>query len=303
MKKINQFKVFIMVAVVVIILGIITITMRMDTNNVVVKMLNDGISVTQNAIVSVVHGIRNFGQSTFDLFTTHEENQRLRSQMYQVELMDIQLALAEEENQRLRQMLEVDDTLDDFERISAVTIGRDINSWHDFFTVNQGRYHGVELGMAVVSLEGFVIGRITEVNQFSSRVHLMKPDNTSIRTQVEVLDTPRSHGILHGYDSALGELVVRQVPNDVEIEIGSSVITTGLGGIFPRGLLAGHVTRIEMSTDGLTQNIFLSNEVQYDDLRFVFIIKRAMPDIEEDDLEFEVENGDPNPSVTEVSEE
>jgi len=277
-KKVNQFKLFVILVVITTILGVIALTMRMDTNNVVVRMLNDGISTVQNFFVDIAHDMRDFGQSTFDLFETHEENQRLRRNMYNEELANIRIELMQQEIDSLRAMLEIDETLDDFERITAVTIGRDINAWHDFLTVNKGHQQGVELGMAVVSPEGFLIGRITEVMPNSSRFHLMNPHNTDIRAHVEVLEVLGSRGIFHGYDGEPPELVVRNVLPDVEIEIGSRVITSGLGDVFPRGLLAGYVTRSERSTDGLTQNLFLTNDVEYDDLRFVFIIKRAMPD-------------------------
>lgn len=287
MKKVNQFKAFVVFALVIMLLGIIAFTMRVDSNNIIVRTLNDGIAITQRAFVDVAHGIRDFGQSTFDLFTTHEENQRLRAEMYRSELLRIENALMREQNDSFREMLGIDATLDDFEQIVATTIGRDIGSWHDFITVNQGSHHGVEVGMAVVSAEGFLIGRVTEVNLTTSRIHFMKPHNSTVQTQVEVLDIPDSYGRLIGYDADLGELVVTLVPYHIEIEIGARVITSGLGDIFPRGLLVGYVTRYERTTNGLTQNIYLSNEVQYDDMKFVFIIKRAMNGIDDDRLEFE----------------
>ena len=280
MRKINQFKTFIIIAMIATILATITMTMLVDTNNPVVKLLNDGIAVVQNVAVGLVNDVSNFGQNTFDLFTANDENQRLRQQMYTVELANIENTLLREDNAFLRQMLEVDETLTDFERMTAVTIGRDINSWHDFITVNRGASHGVELGMAVLSLEGYLIGRITEVNNFSARLHLMKPHNRDIRADVEVLGVLGSRGILHGYDAATGELIVEQVPLDIEVEIGAQVITRGLSGVFPRGLLAGYVSRYEVSSDGLTQTLFLVNNARYDDLRFVFIIKRAMAELE-----------------------
>jgi len=276
MRKINQFKTFLIVAVIATILGIIALTMMIDTNNIVVRVLNDGIGMVQNAFINVAHDVENFGQSTFDLFETHNENQRLRGEMYSVELLNIENALLREELLSMRAMLGIDVTLNDFDRIPAVTIGRDINFWHDFLTINQGSQHGIELGMAVLSPEGYLIGRITEVNPFSSRFHLMKPHNTDIRAHVEVLGVPYSQGILHGYDADEGELIVRQVSRDVEVEIGAKVITSGLSEVFPRGLLAGYVTRYEISTDGLTQTLFLTNHVEYGELRFVFVIRREL---------------------------
>ena len=289
MKKINQFKTFVILTIIAAILGTITLTMIVDTNNIVVRVLNDGIATVQNAVFRVANDIRNFGQNTFQLFETHEENQRLRAAMYSVELTDIENALLREQNEELRAMLEIDETLNNFERIIAVTVGRDINHWHDFLTINQGSQQGVDLEMAVLSPEGYLIGRITEVGYVFSRFHLMKPHNTDIRAHVEVLGVAGTRGIFHGYDADTGELTVRQVPRDAEIEIGARVITSGLGGVFPRGLLAGYVTDYEISTDGLTQTLFLTNNVDYDDLRFVFIIKREMAEIDESEILDETE--------------
>lgn len=288
MKKINQFKTFIIIATIATIFGIIAITMRTDTNNPVVRTINDGISLVQNVAVLAADDIRNFGQSTFGLFSVHEENQRLRREVFLAELTRLQLDQRDKENEHLRQLVEINETLEDFDRVSAVVVGRNIDSWHDFLTVNQGLRDGIELGMAVVSPEGYLIGKITAVGNNFSRFHLMKPHNSSIRTQVEVHGVENSVGILEGYDAETDELSVRDVSNDVEIEIGLPVITTGFGDIFPRGLLAGHVTRYEQGA--LTQNIFLENNVNYDDIRFVFIIKRAMAAVVEDDesLDYEI---------------
>jgi len=275
-KKVNQFKTFVIFAVIAIILGIIALTMSIDTNNAVVRVLNDGIGLVQNVFVSAAHDVSNFGQSTFDLFETYDENQRLRREVYALELANIEISLLQEQNVEYRLMLGIDETLNDFERIPAVTIGRDINNWHNFLTINQGSHHGVELGMAVLSPEGYLIGRITEVNQFSSRFHLMKPHNHDIRARVEVLGVLGSQGTLHGYDADTGELIVTQVPLTIDVEPGAKVITSGLAGIFPRGLLAGYVVRYEISADGLSQTLFLTNNVEYDNLRFVFIIKRGL---------------------------
>jgi len=238
---------------------------------------NDGISIVQNFFVDIAHDVRNFGQSTIDLFGTHEENQRLRRNMYHQELANIQIEILQEQVDALTAMLEIDATLEEFERLRAVTIGRDIPYWHDFLTLNQGTLQGVERDMAIVSPEGFLIGRITSVTPNSSRVQLMKTSNTNMRAHVEVLGVLGTEGIFHGYDLETQELIVTNVDPNVEIEIGERVITSGLGGMLPRGLFTGYVTRTERTADGLSQNLFLTNHVEYDALRYVFIIKRNMP--------------------------
>ena len=276
MKKVNQFKAFLIITGIVLLLATITLTMIFDRNNVVVRTFNDGINSIQNLFVSITDDVRNFGSRTFGFFDTHDENIRLRQERYTIELARIQIHEQQQEIEHLRQMVGIAATLNDFETLRAVVTGRDIHSWNDFLMLNQGEQHGVQLGMAVISSEGYLIGRITEVNQFSSRMHLMKPHNNDILAHVQILGRDGSNGIFHGYDASTGELLVTQIRRDVDVQIGDRVITTGLSEIFPRRLLAGYVIRYEISTDGLTQNLFLTNNVNYADIRFVFIVKRTL---------------------------
>lgn len=280
LKKVNQFKTFLIAIVIIAIFGTIIFTMRSNSNNVVIRTFNDGISAVQRVFTDAARGISNFGENTFGIFEAHEDNQRLRERMYNYEMLYVSHALLQEEVEELRTMLEISETLNDFEKITALSIGRDTHNWYDFITLNQGRQHGVEVGMAVLSAEGYLIGQITEAGEISSRVHLMKSHN-QINPHVMILGVSESYGTLHGYDSETNEIMMVQVDRDVEVEIGQQVITTGMGGVFPRGLLIGTITRSEISSDQLTQTIFIENSVDYDKLNYMFIINRTMaePDL------------------------
>ena len=277
MKKVNQFKVFLIVSGIVALLATISFTMGRDSNNLIVRSINDGVSLVQRGVVQVVHGIRDRGEAAQLLFSTFEDNQRLRSQMYNYQLLNVQTQDYREQLDAALQMLEIEATLSDFERVNAVTIGRDMPHWDEFIIINRGSQHGLEEEMAVLSREGYLIGRVTEVNRISARVHLHHIENERMGAHVIVQGDSESTGMFEGYDPILGELVVTQVDRNVEVEIGGRVITTGYGGVYPRGLLVGHVSRYEISSDGLTQTLFLTNDVNYNDLSFVFVIKRALP--------------------------
>ena len=280
MKKINQFKAFLIGLMVLLVFGTIVLTMRSDSNNVIIRTLNDGISLVQRVFTDAAHGISNFGESTFGIFETNEENARLRAELYQYQMLRIAYDLRVEENDALRTMLEVSETLIDFELIATANIGRDPSNWYHFMTLDHGSQHEIDVGMAVLSSEGYLIGKITDVGQISSRVHLMRHHN-QINPHVMLLGNSGSYGVLEGYDLETDELMMVRVNRDVEVEIGAQVITTGMGDIFPRGLLVGTVTRYEVSSDQLTQTIFLENNVDYDNLNFMFVVRRKMtePDL------------------------
>jgi len=276
MKKINQFKIFLIVSGIVALLATISFTMGSDSNNIIVRSINDGVSLVQRGFVHVTHGIRGRGEATRLLFNTFEDNQRYRSQMYNYELLNVQTQDYREQLDAALLMLEIEATLSDFETINAVTIGRDMPHWDEFIMINRGSQHGLEAGMAALSYEGYLVGRVTEVNELSARVHLHNVNNQRMGAHVMIQGDSESNGLFEGYDPTLGELIVTQVDRNVDVSVGDRVITTGYGGIYPRGLLVGHVSRYEISGDGLTQTLFLTNDVNYNDLSFIFIIKRAL---------------------------
>lgn len=280
MKKVNQLKIFLIAIVILAILSTIIFTMRRDANNIVIRTLNDGISAVQRVVVDATRGIINFGEDTFAIFQVHEENEQLRQRMYNYEMLNVSHALLEAEVAELRTMLGVSETLTDFDTIPAVSIGRDTHNWYNFITLNQGRQHGVQVGMAVLSAEGYLIGKITEVGEISSRVHLIR-NHSQINPHAMILGEGGSYGRLEGYDLQTNELMMVQVNRDVEVEIGAQVITTGMGDVFPRGLLVGTISRYEVSSDQLTQTIFIENDVDYHNLNLMFIINRtiAEPDL------------------------
>jgi len=282
MKKINQLKIFFIVVAVFALIATIGFTMQSNRNTIIGRTINDGVSLVQGVHVSFTQRISSFFRDTANLFDTFEENRRLRERMYNYETLRVETEILRNENESLKEMLDIVDTLTNFNTMQATTIGRNIDHWHNFMTVNRGRIHGARVDMAVVSREGYLIGKVTDVGELQSRVQLLTQYNPTVRAHAFVLGMPESMGQLTGYDPRTGEIVMVQVAKDVEIEIGERVVTSGLGETYPTGLLVGYVARTEISSDGLTQTLFIENNMNYNNLDFVFLVSREaiVPDME-----------------------
>ncbi len=174
-----------------------------------------------------------------------------------------------EEIKSLKDLLKIDNTLLDFEKINAVVISRNNIYWNDEVIINRGRNAGIEEGMAVVVSEGLV-GRIVEVYDDSSRVKLI----TSVSYNETSVKINNQYLVLE-FDID-GDLMVTQLDNTNSIKIGDVVYTSGLTDKFPKGITIGYVSSIENDIYGDKKKLLIKLFYDINDLRYVTVLKRLV---------------------------
>lgn len=180
-----------------------------------------------------------------------------------------------EENARLRAAL-------DFTRrhprrlIASEVIGRDISGWWTTIRLGKGSEDGLAVDQSVITAEG-LIGRVTAVSPGTADVLLLTDPTCRISARA-----PRSgtSGVLTGRRRPLAEDALCRldfVSKDVRIRVGDEIVTSGLGGIFPGGLLIGYVDRIYRDEDGLYQYADVIPTADLERLTVVFAITKREP--------------------------
>ncbi len=134
--------------------------------------------------------------------------------------------------------------------------------------------------MAVISSAG-LIGKVKSVNEFSSTVELISTNNTKNRISTVIQGKQDINGWIEGYDSDKKEILVKRIPNDLKVEKGSKVITSGLGGVFPKGLVVGEVKEVKPDQYGLTQTAHVKPAADFYHLEHVMVIDREMKGVTE----------------------
>jgi len=172
-----------------------------------------------------------------------------------------------EEIKSLKELLKIDNTLLEFEKINAVVISRNNIYWNDEVIINRGRNAGIEKGMAVVVSEGLV-GRVEEVYDDSSRVKLI----TSVSYNETSVKINNQYLVLE-FDID-GNLIVMQLDNTNSIKIGDIVYTSGLTDKFPKGITIGYVSSIENDIYGDKKKLLIKLFYDINDLRYVTVLKR-----------------------------
>lgn len=199
-----------------------------------------------------------------------DELSRLRDEAVELREQLRELEDLREENFRLRAELGFRRRTDRMP-VAAEVLARDISGWWQMIRADHGGGPAVQPDQAVISSEGLV-GRVVDVSRRTADILLIT--DPASRVAVRVGDRG-AYGILSGQGLSLrGRPICRldMLNKDVRLQRGEPVYTSGLGGVFPRGLLVGHLDDITLDDNGLHQSATVIPAANLSDLRVVFVL-------------------------------
>lgn len=226
-------------------------------------------------VLSVVgRGIASFAGRYVDLVHVRAENEQLRRDNIKLgaELVDARRAIAE--NQRLQKLLGLRDSISS-ETLAARVIGIDASPYFRVARVQLDKGEAdVRRGMPVISSEG-VVGRISRVAGGTSDVQLAVDPRFALDV---FLPRTGGRGILRGKPGENGyRCSIEYLVRGEEAQPGDAVVTSGLGGNFPRDIAVGKVTRVTKSAAGLYQEVEVTPEVDFARLSEVLVVVAPPP--------------------------
>ncbi len=175
------------------------------------------------------------------------------------------------ENLRLHQLLNLKEH-PGFRTLSARVIGRDASNWWKSIQIDRGSNDGIRENMAVLNADG-LIGKTIQVSQGESRVLLLVDPNCRVST---FLQDSREPGVASGVENAFvmsPRCVMTYVNRDAKIKPGETVISSGLGGIFPKGIPVGTVIRAQLNRQsGMYQDVEIKPAVDFRRLEEVIVV-------------------------------
>ena len=202
------------------------------------------------------------------------ENRRLREEIGQLRVEALWVAEATEENGRLRRLLALRTRLP-VATLPGEVIAREWGGWVRSLTVNRGRGDDVKRLTAVISPDGLV-GRIVEVRLGASIVQVLTDPSSTVGAHVVRTRTP---GIVEG--EPRGTIRFKYMARDgAGLEVGDVIVTSGLGGVFPRGVPIGRVRAIDDRGSALFHYALLTPAVDFGRVDDVLLVTgERMPDL------------------------
>lgn len=219
----------------------------------------------QIASEGAVNWVKNIEENYDTMAGFKSENERLRKRIQALEVERQRLLEAEATNRELKALLDFRSQLP-AGAITAAIIANSANSWFQSCMIDRGSADGVRKGMAVVTPLG-VVGQVVGVTPRAAKVLLLTDPNSGIDVLVQ---RTRSRGIVSG--SLDGGTVLKYVKRSEDIQAGDRLITSGIDGVFPKGMMVGTVIKVRKQQLGLFQFIEILPAVQISRTENVLIV-------------------------------
>ncbi|MBM3127638.1 MAG: rod shape-determining protein MreC [Chloroflexi bacterium] len=216
-----------------------------------------------------------------DINALREQLKQLQSQVTELGITRVRVRELENENTLLRQQLAYKQTNPDFDILGAAVlqrnpdlarvIGQDPSNLARYIILDQGSAEGIKTGMPVVTPQGLV-GRITATGAHWAKALLITDATSAVNA---VVQSTRATGIVQG--DVNGNLTIKYVPQGEAIKPGDLILTSGMGGGFPKRLVIGQVTAVRKHDIELFQEADIQASVDFARLEFVLVLKKFTP--------------------------
>lgn len=276
-KKMTSKKyVFICVVILIIILLIIfSFTLKEDRKlNPVESFLRDTLSYAEKIVTYPFSYITTKTREYNKLKDVNKENDILETSLDRIDAIETENVELRRQIDALKNELNIDYTLTDYEYLNATVTSRSVGYWYNTITINKGSYNGIKKDMVVINSKG-LIGRVIKTSTFTSDVRLITTSETNNKISVHISNGDNNlYGLINNYDYSKNLLEVEGISNTKDVDIGDFVYTSGLGGIFPSGILIGSVSEITTDSYDLAKIIKVKPSADFSNINYVSVLKR-----------------------------
>lgn len=257
-------------------LGLMSFFIKQQKNFTVLdKFLKDSLHMIAYVIEVPITKIEGWVGEFLEHRKMHEDYENLLETAKKTDFMTAKYNESLKVIEELEAMLNLNSTLLESSYLNATVISRNLGYFYDKITIDKGSNSGIKENMAVVTNEG-LIGTVTNVSYTTSDIQLLTNRDVNQKISVKIKGKEDySYGLLAGYDSSKRTFVIEGIAGTKEIIEGAEVTTTGLGDIFPSGILIGYVKSITKDHFDLERIVEMESKVDFDAIRYVTVLKRT----------------------------
>ncbi len=275
-RKIDKRYLFILIVIAIaLVLVVLATSLKKDRDlSSVEKVAKDIGTVVLKVVGAPFNFVHDSIESMIEKDNIYEKYKELKNKEEQIDSVLSQNDNLKSEINKLKDTLKLNTLLSDKVYLNATVVSRNIGYWYEEITIDKGSKDGIEKDMAVVNPKG-LIGKITKVSNYSSTVQLLSNDHMSDKISVKIkTKDDYVYGLISMYDSKSNTYTVEGISENVNITKGADVITTGMGTIFPSGLMVGKVKKVTTDNFDLSKVVEVESAVNFDDLDYVTVLKR-----------------------------
>ena len=252
-----------------LVLSFLLMTLQVRHETAVVTFTRQALLFVVSPFIKVtsatIQGVTATWRDYVDLRALREENKRLQLETTTLKRRLEQLQDQALETQRLERLLAMRQA-SRAEFLTARVVGKDATNWFKTILLDRGSADGIRRNQPVLAPDGLV-GRVVEITPSSARVQLLTDPVSAVGGLIQ---RTRVTGIVSGNLGAGAR--VRYLPLMADVAVGDEVVTSGMGGVFPKGILIGRITSVERKSGALFQEATLQSAVDLSRLEEVLIL-------------------------------
>jgi rod shape-determining protein MreC len=229
------------------------------------KIVLEAVAPAQKVLSASVTSVKDDWLRYVLLVGIEEENKNLKNKINEFKATLILYQEGYLEAQRLRKLLSLTDDYH-YHFISARVIGREQAALSKTILINKGTAHGLKTGMPVIAPPG-LIGRLVDVSWHASKVLLFIDENSNVDA---IVQRTRMQGIISGAGSR--GLILKYISKTQDVKEGDVIVSSGMGGVFPKGLLIGQVSNVDRQDASLFLKINVAPFVDFSKLEEILIL-------------------------------
>lgn len=251
-------------------LGLITFTVSREN-----KGLESGAGSTLNPVQKVAYGFNRGVKDFVDFFLNfsdvRDENKELKKENDKLKAEIDEYSKLKEENERFQKVLNFKDEKNNYDYIGTNIIGISGDSILNGYIVDRGKDDGIEKGMVVISADGLV-GQVSSVGNNWAIVQCIVNENVKVAVMVD--STRENTGILQGYKDYFNNNLAKvlNLPMDSEVKEGDIIVTSGLGGYYPKEIKIGEVVSVEEDRVKVMKSAIVKPYVDFNKIEELFIV-------------------------------
>lgn len=271
----KKYILILIIILIILLLIIFSFTLKEDRKlSKAESLLKDGLIYSEKIITYPFNYIKENIKEYKKLKDVNKNNNILETSIDRIDSIEAENIELRRQLETLKEELNINYTLSDYEYLNATVVSRNVGYWHNKITINKGTYNGVEKDMVVISSKG-LIGKVIKTSTFTSDVRLITTSDTSNKISVHISNGDNNlYGLINSYDYNKNVLELEGISNTKDVNIGDYVYTSGLGGVFPTGILIGIVEEIATDSYDLAKIIKVKPSADFNDINYVSILKR-----------------------------
>lgn len=277
-KKKNNKKKRLLILTIILILLIISfiINVLITNRNLTIfeKTIKDSVLVVEKILSYPIELINNKIKESKIKDDLYEEYKKLKEKFEEQEITNKQFDEIKKHLKEMEDVLSLNSNLIEYDSIKATVINRNLNYWNESITIDKGENDGVLVGMPVIVKNG-LIGQVVSTTTFNSTIKLLTSNDKNDKISVKIKNGDEYiYGLLSGYNKEDNTYIIEGIKENIKIEKDSLVTTTGMGNIFPAGIVIGKIVGSDTDKFDLAAVLEMKSEVDFDNINYVVLLKR-----------------------------